>query len=549
MKFWPISRISWLTAGVSLYIVVALNWVFWAKLHAVIAPQSVEDWLFIANVLVVTTGVHILLLTLFAVPYALKGMAVALVLSTAAISYFTTEYGTIIDVGMVHNALQTDVAETRDLFSPGALLWIATLGLAPAGFIVWVPLDWPEFVTYFSANVIRGTGTGLVITVLFALSAATYVSVFRENHSLLLSLAPSNALGALTKVAIRSARRPHGPLITVGADARIEPGAGRDQRPRVTVVVVGETARAQNFSLIGYARKTNPRLEAVPDLVAFGHVSSCGTETAVSVPCMFSNLGRKEFSIEEAAGRENLLDVVKRAGRDVLWRENQSGCKGVCSRVTTEALTKANDPRYCANGECHDEVLVNGLEDRISAMHSGGVIVLHMMGSHGPAYYKRVPESFAVFKPVCQSSQFSKCTKEELFNGYDNTIVYSDHVLSKVIEVLDQSAKAGVDTAMIYVSDHGESLGEKGLYLHGMPYALAPDQQTHVPLLMWLSGGMKALLGLDGACFAAAAKTQPVSHDNLFHTVLGLQGIRTEAYRGELDMTANCRRQPHVQAK
>jgi lipid A ethanolaminephosphotransferase len=366
---------------------------------------------------------------------------------------------------------------------------------------------------------------------------------------LLLSLTPANAISATVHVASQTLQQPRGAIVAVGLDAHVARNASTTARPPLTVVIVGETARAQNFSLFGYGRKTNPMLEQVPDLLAFSNASSCGTETAASVPCMFSNLGRERFSIEEAAGRENVLDVVMRAGQDVLWRENQSGCKGVCRRVATETLTKATDPRFCADGECHDEILVDGLEQRIANMRSGGVIVLHMMGSHGPAYFKRVPENFLVFKPVCRTSQFSKCTSEELFNSYDNTIVYSDFILSKVIEVLDRSAKAGIDTAMFYVSDHGESLGEHGLYLHAMPYALAPEQQTHVPLLMWLSEGTRASLDVDEACLAAAAKTQPVSHDNIFHTVLGLQGIRSRDYRGELDMTAACRRQPHVQAR
>ncbi len=549
MKLVPISRAGWLITGLSLYVVLTLNGVFWGKFFDVIPLQSVGDWLFAASVLAVLTGFHILFLTLFAAPYVLKPVAAALVLMAAVLSYFMAEYGTVIDAGMVHNVLQTDAAETRDLITLGAMVHVFIFGLLPAGLIVWLPLDWPEFSSYLQANVIRGSITALFIAGLLALSAGTFISVFRENRSLLLSLTPANAISATVHVASRALQQPRGPLLAVGADAHVERNAGTGGRPPVTVVIVGETARAQNFSLFGYGRRTNPMLEQVPDLLAFRIASSCGTETAASVPCMFSNLGRGGFSIEEAAGRENVLDVVKRAGQDVLWRENQSGCKGVCRRVNTETLTHANDARFCADGECHDEILVDGLEQRIANMRSGGVIVLHMMGSHGPAYFKRVPENFVVFKPVCRSSQFSKCTSEELFNSYDNTIVYSDFILSKVIDVLDRSVKSGIDTALFYVSDHGESLGEHGLYLHAMPYALAPEQQTHVPLLMWLSEGARTSLDLDQACLEASAKTQPVSHDNLFHTVLGLQRVRTRDYRAELDMTAGCRRQPHVQAR
>ncbi len=311
-------------------------------------------------------------------------------------------------------------------------------------------------------------------------------------------------------------------------------------RKSLFVVVVGETARADHFALNGYERQTNPELAKVSGLINYPAAYSCGTDTAQSVPCMFSGLGRSGFSNKRAASQHNLLDILKRAGLDVIWRENQAGCKGVCDRVTTEVLTGLKHPTFYAYTENHDEILVDGLAERIKALEKDTVIVMHMMGSHGPAYWKRYPERFAVFNPICRESQFSRCTREEIVNAYDNTLLYTDFVLAKLIAALEAGEAAGVDTGMVYMSDHGESLGEKNIYLHGMPYAFAPEAQKHVPMVMWMSPEFATARGIDHACVQqrAGAKT---GHDMLFHSVLGVMDVKTRVYDPALDLTAPCR--------
>ena len=108
------------------------------------------------------------------------------------------------------------------------------------------------------------------------------------------------------------------------------------------------------------------------------------------------------------------------------------------------------------------------------------------MGSHEPAYYKCYPESFNTFKPACNSLELSSCTNKEINNAYDNAIFYTDYFLSHVISLLKENTPK-FEITMFYISDHGESLGESGLYLHGMPYIFAPDSQTKVPLIVWAS--------------------------------------------------------------
>jgi lipid A ethanolaminephosphotransferase len=310
------------------------------------------------------------------------------------------------------------------------------------------------------------------------------------------------------------------------------------RRRRVVVLVVGETARADHFSLYGYARDTNPQLAQISSLLRFANVQACGTSTAVSVPCMFSRLDREQFDRDEAQGSENLLDVLMRAGVSVLWRENNTGCQGVCSRVLTEDLSGLDDPRFCTNGTCRDEVLLTGLRERLSAA-GDQLIVLHQLGSHGPSYYKRYPRGYTRFQPECALDEAYRCERKALVNTYDNTVLYTDHVLAEVIRTLETLGDA-VDAAMLYVSDHGESLGEHGLYLHGFPYALAPVAQTRVPMLAWLSPSLIRQLGVSRECLDAQTQ-RSLSHDHLFDIVLGLYGIDTDVYRPAADIIVSCR--------
>jgi lipid A ethanolaminephosphotransferase len=254
---------------------------------------------------------------------------------------------------------------------------------------------------------------------------------------------------------------------------------------------------------------------------------------------MFLDVGRSGFEDSLALRREGLLDVLKRAGVAVWWRDNNSGCKGVCDRVPNEDLSNLQLPALCSGGECFDEVLLHGLQDYLDKLDRDAVIVLHMKGSHGPAYFKRYPPAFAEFKPACDNIQLDRCSRESIVNAYDNTLRYSDHVLGLAIDLLKANAKR-FDTGMLYVSDHGESLGEKGLYLHGVPYALAPREQTHVPLVLWLSDGLRERRRINLACLEAH-RGEPLSHDNLFHTVLGLAAVRTSIYQPERDFLRDCR--------
>jgi lipid A ethanolaminephosphotransferase len=530
-----------LAAGVALFLVLAFNGALWGHLLRIVKPQGPTDWLLLASFFLFQSATYFFVLRVFAFPVVLKALAAFLIVLAAVTSHFMAEYGAVIDLNMIRNVLQTDPAEARDLTSWGAVFHVLGYGVLPAIGIMLVRIDWPAWRPLLRANLAGAVAALALVGANVALFSGAYFSILREQREVELSFTPANLVMAFGKLGVRNLREYSGPIAPLGADARLEPGATATARPRVTIVVVGETARADNFSLLGYDRETNPELKKVADLVVFPHVSSCGTDTAYSVPCMFSGLGREKYSFRAFQRRENLLDVLKHAGLDVTWIDNQGGCKGVCARTPTVTTTNLKDLRFCASGECHDEILLDGLPERIAAMQKGGVIVLHMMGSHGPAYYKRVPERFVRFKPICETSQFSKCTNEEIVNSYDNTILYTDYVLARLVDVLRQSSEAGVDTMMLYVSDHGESLGENGVYLHAMPYVIAPRHQTHVPMVMWQSGGSQGSLGMKSNCLRDIAVEGPFSHDNLFHTVLGAHDVSTSVYDAGLDILRHCR--------
>jgi lipid A ethanolaminephosphotransferase len=529
---------AFLVAG---FVLACLNAHFWRLLYHSVAPSGAFEWLFLGSVLVVLLVLFNLLFGAFAMPYVFKPAATILLLVSAVASYFMDEYGTVIDAGLVRNIVETNATEVRDLLTFKLAAYVFLAGALPALLLWCVHLDYRPFGRELLTKTVATLLSLTIVVLAFLPFTNNFLSVFREQRQLLYFLSPVNSLNALYKYVEKRNSGAPPKLITLGEDARkSEAWLGRKGRS-LTIIVVGETARAANFSLNGYPRPTNPRLSQIPGLINFPQAYSCGTDTAQSLPCMFSNSGRAKFDPNRAARQENLLDVVQRAGFAVRWHENQSGCKGVCVRVPTEVLVEAKPRRFYEIGDGLDETLLRDLPDRIKALDRDGLFVLHMMGSHGPAYYKRYPARFESFKPACKEAQFSRCSRDEIVNAYDNTIVYTDHVLGELIALLQEEDRQGLPTALIYLSDHGESLGESNLYLHGMPYVLAPQVQKHIPMLVWLSPRYQQVFAVDPACLLQK-REQKVSQDNLFHSILGLLDIETQVYDAKLDVFAGCRR-------
>ncbi len=530
------------TPVVAAYVVGVLNMPFAQQLVRAVQPDDVYEWAFVAAVLLTFFLIAHLVIQTLSRPYLLKTALVMLLPLCAAATYFMSEYGLPINTGLAIAALETDRAEARDLLTPKLWTYVIGLGVLPALIVAWLPMTWPQWRVEFRQKCTVLAASLLAVAAIAGIFSQNVTSVFREQHHLVQYVTPYN-MAAASVGAMRRKAGKFGPALAVAAfghDARPVGALARAGTRSLTVLVIGETARADHFALNGYARDTTPGLSTVDGLLNFTNVESCGTLTADSLPCLFSGVGRAATARDIAARQENLLDILKRAGLDVMWRDNQSGCKGVCARVTTASTVEARDTNYCSTGECHDEILLHDLKSKIQSLKGHAVIVLHMMGSHGPAYAKRYPKAFEVFSPACESSQFSRCTHNEIVNAYDNTIRYTDFVLHQLIQDLDAGDASGVPTAMLYVSDHGELLGENNVYLHGMPFMFAPKAQTHVPMVMWLSGGYKRQFGLDAACLNGK-RNNPIKHDHFFHTVLGLLDVATKVRDERLNLVADCR--------
>jgi lipid A ethanolaminephosphotransferase len=534
-----------LAALAALWLATVCNWPLWRAMSALPELSSARGALFLLAFGGIIFFAIWLLLSVAAWTRSIKPVIAVFLISAALCAHFMGSYGVVIDPTMMLNVVQTDVRETRDLLGWPMLLSVMLLAVLPLIWLWRAPVSRLNFGSQLGRNLLAMVLSCIVIAGLVLASFADLSSTMRNHRSMRYLINPLNAYFGLVVNATQANAKPKGPPQAIALDAKVVRAAGA--KPPLLLLVVGETARADHFSLNGYARPTNPELAAL-GVTSFRDVTSCGTNTAASLPCMFSHLGRRGFEARER-DHENLLDVLQRAGLAVLWLDNQSGCKGLCDRVAhADASVPASRARalpagLCVDGECLDAALLHDLEARLLTLPEarraqGVVIVLHQMGSHGPAYFKRSPPERKPFLPECTNSALQQCESASLINAYDNSIAYTDHVLASSIAWL-KSNIGGFDAQMLYVSDHGESLGENNLYLHGLPFAVAPRAQKHVPMIFW-QGGTSGSVALPTACLDKLRDTA-FTHDNLFHTVLGLVGVTATEYQKPLDAFASCR--------
>lgn len=536
-----LSRLNFLILF-ALYIALILNIAFYRQAFSLLPVDSLHNALVFASMPVVAFSVINIVLTLASF-LRLDRLTISLfVLVSAAAQYFIMSFGIIIDRSMVTNILDTTPAESFALLSPRMIVVLLLSGVLMVLIAWWIKIKAP--VSAWRSIVSRLVSiavSALLIVFVALLFYKDYASLFRNNKELVKSLSPSNSITAGLSWYSHH-RMDNLPLVRIGEDAQQRAQMQNGPRKNLTILIVGETSRAANFSLGGYSHDTNPRLKQ-DSVVYFPNTTSCGTATAISVPCMFSNMPRQNYDEELAHHQEGLLDIIQRAGIQVLWNENDGGCKGACDRVPHQDVTSLNLPGLCIDGECQDEALFHQLEDYINNLQHDGVIVLHTIGSHGPTYYNRYPAAFRKFTPTCDTSQIQTCTQEQLVNTYDNTILYIDYIVDKAIKLL-QSKQDKFTTSLVYLSDHGESLGEDGVYLHGLPYSIAPETQKHIPMLIWLSEDYQKRYGVDNQCLQKEAQQKQFSQDNLFSTMLGITGVSTKEYRAQDDILTACRGEP-----
>jgi lipid A ethanolaminephosphotransferase len=513
---------------VAAFLVCFANGSFWHGVTSRLGLASSNHWAFLAVAGLSLWMVFNILFSLFSFRPIHKPVVILMFCIAATASYFMGSYGIVIDKQMITNLLETDVREASEQLTWPLFGHFFLLGVLPSALLLRTQISYRTWRRELLVRVGVILISAVLLVVMVLVNFKEFVLFGRENKELRMYINPTYPIYSLVKTLKKNRQgNRNAPVTVIGADAKIPASA-----PRTAVIlVVGETARAEEFSLNGYSRPTNPQLSS-RNIISFTDVRSCGTDTAESLPCMFFHLGKANYSRNEAKKYENLLDVLQRAGVQVIWRDNNSGSKGVGDRISYEDLTNAKDAALCATGECYDEILLKGLDTLLSQNKGDLLVVLHQKGSHGPSYYKRSPKDFELFLPECTKDNVQDCDRQSIINAYDNTIVYTDYVLSKLIDLLQAQTYA---TAMLYVSDHGESLGENNIYLHGLPYAIAPKQQTQVPMIFWASSRFLREKALDAALLTRH-RTDQFSHDNLFHSLLGLFSVTTQLYRPELDL-------------
>ncbi|MFC0322732.1 phosphoethanolamine transferase [Gallibacterium melopsittaci] len=532
-------RSTTLISLVSLYFTLVLNYAFYAKVLKLHPFTGATEDYFLVTVPVFVFFVLNAVFQLFALPVLHKIIMPALLMISAAVGYSEVFLDVYFTTDMLENVLQTNFAEASRTVTLPYILWILGFGVFPSLLYVLVKVDyrrWYKEIAYriamilLSVVVIAGIAKGFY---------QDYASFVRNNKSVPALIVPSNFISAGINE-VKRIQQANMPYTELGLDAAQEKP---DDYLHLTVLVVGETTRAQNWGLNGYQPQTTPLLAARGDqIINFKNVTSCGTSTAVSVPCMFSGMGKDNYDAVKAAHQDNILDVLQHAGVEILWIDNNSDCKGVCLRVPSKNIASSTDPKYCQDGECLDNILLDHIDDVLRNLKKDTVLVLHTIGSHGPTYYERYIPEYRRFTPTCDTNEIQKCTNEQLVNTYNNGILYIDQFLDKVIEKV--SAHPELEAAVYYLSDHGESLGENGVYLHGTPYAIAPAQQTHIPMIMWFSDRFKENENIDFDCLRKNAAQESYSQDNLYSTLFGLMDMNpnTSVYQEKLDIIAQCKK-------
>lgn len=526
----------------ALYFVVIVNLPVYSALSDVLSKLDGVKIGFVISIPIFFLATFNFLFNLFSWPWLTKPFFALLILLSAAVSYAGFNYGTLFDSDMIANIVETDSSEAGSYFSLYSLVWMIGMGIIPALLLIITPIQKNK--SFFNLILRKLTSMAISLVVIGTVAMMyyqDYASVGRNNSYLRQLIIPTQLVYSIGKYVHRTYLAT--PIIyrEIGLDAKQMPQAlsAATDKPTLVVFVLGETARSQNYQLNGYNRPTNSYTKAL-NVISFQDVSSCGTATAVSVPCMFSSFTRDNYSRQAADNQDNFLDILKRAQVGLFWIENDGGDKNVAKNIDKIEIDRSRVDELCNGQTCYDMAMLENFEKNIDKMQGNRMLLMHLIGSHGPTYFQRYPQDKKVFQPDCPRADIENCTVDQIINTYDNTILYTDYVIAQTIEKL-KTLEDKYNTALIYISDHGESLGENGLFLHGMPYGLAPEYQTQVPMMFWTSPGFEREKSLNTTCLRNNAQQKTYSQDNLFHSMLGIMDITTEVYNPHMDLFANCR--------
>lgn len=526
---------------VTIYFSSVLNFQIIDNFYRILDDSKFATPLFCITPPLVLFALLSLVFVVFLFKYLFKPLFAFLILLASITSYFSYKYGIIYDEYVIREILDSNFEDVASVCTLSFVFNVLIYGVIPSLLLLKVKIKWADNLN----NAILGRLLMVAISslILFVIGGnyyQNYASIYRHNPILQKEISPFNFIYIASKTINETYFKDTTPFNVIGADASMK---HQDVKPDIFVVVVGETARAQNFDFNGYSRNTTPFTKDLPNFVNYKNVSSCGTDASVSIPCMFSIMERSDYDENLAKNSTSLVDTLNYAGFDVMWFDNDKGCHGVCDRTPYEVMNvkdvTIND--LCDKDGCYDEVLLRKLNpfinDAVKA-NKDTVIFLHLVGNREP-YNKRVPENMKVFTPTCENSDQQKCSVEEIVNSYDNTIIYTDYIIKNIVDILD-SYKDDVSTGLIYISDHGESLGEFGIFLHGSPFQIAPEYQKKVPMMTWFSDGFILDHRLDMNCIKKKAQTENFSHDNFYHSILGALEVESSLYDYSLDIFKKC---------
>jgi len=526
---------------VTAYIVLVLNMGFFKRLLDIYAnTNSIGNAMLLTVPMALIAALNILLLPFSARP-VLKPLFITIIITAALFNYGMFAYGTIFDDDMFANIAQTDVGESRSYFSAHFIYFILATGILPSLVVAMLRLRRDNFKTAAKSYALSFVVSVLVLTGIGSVYYQDYVSVGRNNRILRKSLNPSYPYKQAYNYIYNKYFYEQSPYQQIALDAHIAPGP--DVRKKLVIMALGETQRSMSYSLNGYSRETNAYLKQYP-VASFQNVLSFGTATAISVPYIFSLSTHKYKDARAELNRDNVIDALQRANVHIEWLDNDGGCKGVCKNVPHTDLRKkyAENKALCPHEDsCFDSVFLTELKEKLPNLpKQDTLLTLHLMGSHGPSYWQRYPAEFRKFTPDCPQNDIQNCSREALVNTYDNSILFADYVMAEIIKLAQEQAP-DFDIAFVFLSDHGESLGEDGLYLHGLPKSIAPHEQRAVPLIAWFSNNFLQTEDMTNACLQRDADIRHINDANIAQSLLGLFHVNTKAYQAQNDYFYPCR--------
>ncbi|WP_190339749.1 phosphoethanolamine transferase [Vibrio sp. S11_S32] len=534
----PTMKVTTLITILALYYGFVLNYPIVSRVFAL--SKDVPDFWFPYTGPFVLFFAFIVIFSLLAWPGVFKPIMALITLTSGIALFGAVTYKILFDVSMMENVFGTNASEISFYLTFRSALFFVVFGLIPAILILWVKLEYrksifKELLSRVIIIMIAVCGIALIAVTTYK----DYASVGRNNKYLNKMIIPGHVYNTFQYVNRNFLTKPL-KYVELGQDAALTPTANK--KPTLVILVLGETARSMNFTANGYARDTQPYTKDL-GLISMKDVSSCGTYTALSVPCMFSNMDRKDYKKPRANTQDNAVDIIAKSGVETLWIDNDGGDKGVAKKTKLIHVDASQDPEFCNGETCYDGVLLKKAQPFLSSDDKKDkLLVLHTIGSHGPTYFQRFPAKMAKFAPWCNRKDIEQCSDQEITNVYDNTLIYTDYFLSQVVKTLQQYSDK-YNVAMMYISDHGESLGEHGLYLHGTPYSLAPKEQTTVPWQMWIPKQYAQQKNINLDCVKRESQKTGYSHDNFFHSLIGFMGVTTKEKNEQQDLFSSCQSQ------